>query len=93
MAAAGSGHVANLPGMFDVALERDPEAPAAPEPERVASRESGPAEKDGTGENAGPSSRGFSEREREDDAGDTRGEKDDAPLMGRSDSRLSLIHI
>jgi hypothetical protein len=50
--------------MVDVALDRDPEAPAAPEPERVASRESRPAEKDGTGENAGPSSRGFAERAR-----------------------------
>ena len=82
MAAASS-----FSGMVDVALERDPEAPAAPDPERVASRESGPAEKDGTRENAGPSSPGFAGRAREDDAGDTHGEKDDAPLMGRSDSR------
>ena len=63
MAAASS-----FSGMVDVALERDPEAPAAPDPERVASREWGPAEKDGTRENAGPSSPGFAGRAREDDA-------------------------
>ena len=78
--------MAKLSAMFDVALD-DPEAPAALEPEPVPSREPGPAEKDGTRENAGPSSPGFAGRAREDDAGDTHGEKDDAPLMGRSNSR------
>jgi hypothetical protein len=79
-----STSTASFSGMVDVALEGDSEAPVAPEPSRVVPRDSRPAEKDGTREVVGPSSRGFTERAKVDDTGETQMEKDDAPLIGRS---------